>query len=188
VFGEAIAILAGDALFALGFETLARQPGEASRVNAALRLMARAAGSDGLVGGEVEDVLAEGAPADPARLQFIHSRKTGALFAAACEIGALLGGGTDQQVASLREFGRCVGLAFQITDDLLNELSSVDALGKAAGSDRARSKATYPATHGIQAARDAANEAVANAKSEASWARNASVLAAFASFSVQRLR
>jgi geranylgeranyl diphosphate synthase type II len=162
-FGEAMAILAGDALFALAFQTLSSASGPCEKVNFALRRLAQATGSDGLVGGEVMDVLAEGLRVDAAALDFIHTRKTGALIAASCEIGGALAGGTDRQVEALAAYGRHVGLAFQIADDLLNELSTAEKLGKAAGSDRARQKATYPALYGVDRAREAAQSHVARA-------------------------
>lgn len=152
-FGEGIALLAGDALFALAFEILGSLEAPPQVVVQALRCLSHASGSDGLVGGEVMDVVSEGKQPDEATLAFIHSRKTGALIAASCEIGGLLGGGDAEQIHALRRYGVHVGLAFQIADDLLNELSTPEALGKAAGSDRARGKATYPALHGIEEAR-----------------------------------
>lgn len=161
-YGEGIALLAGDALFARAFEILGGLDAPAHAVVRALRCLARASGSDGLVGGEVMDVISEGRRPDEKTLTFIHSRKTGALIAAACEIGGLLGGGDDEQIRALRTYGLHVGLAFQIADDLLNELSTPEALGKAAGSDRARGKATFPALHGVdEARRRAADEAEA---------------------------
>jgi geranylgeranyl diphosphate synthase type II len=159
-FGEAMALLAGDALFSLAFQVLASAGEQPGRVLRAVRRLAEATGSDGLVGGEVMDVLAEGCEVDADTLEFIHTRKTGALIAAACEIGALLGGGSDDQVAALRSYGEHLGLAFQIADDILNEESTAEELGKAAGSDRARKKATYPSLHGAEGARKAADEHV----------------------------
>ena len=156
-FGEAMALLAGDALFSLAFQVLASARGPLESVLAAVRKLAQATGSDGLVGGEVMDVLAEGRGVDADTLEFIHIRKTGALIAAACQIGALLGGGSPEQVDTLRDYGEHLGLAFQIADDLLNEQSTPEQLGKAAGSDRARNKATYPALHGVAGARKAAD-------------------------------
>lgn len=162
-FGEAIAILAGDALFALAFETLSKSPAPPERVVAALKCLATASGSNGLVGGETVDIQSEGTPIEPSTLEYIHSRKTGALMSAACEIGGLIGGGSPEEVANLKLYGQEVGLAFQIADDLLNELSTTEALGKATGTDRAREKATYPAMHGITASREAARDAVERA-------------------------
>ncbi|MHB8637372.1 MAG: polyprenyl synthetase family protein [Fimbriimonadaceae bacterium] len=158
-FGEAVAILAGDALFALAFEVLALCAAPPDRVVQALRRLAKATGSDGLVGGETVDILSEGQPASRTTVEFIHARKTGALIAAACEIGGILGGGTALEVEALRVFGSEVGLAFQIADDVLNETGTSVELGKAAGSDRHREKATYPAVFGIEAARAASHDA-----------------------------
>lgn len=156
-FGEAMAILAGDALFALAFEVLSSCSAPADRLLQASRILSRAVGSDGLVGGEVVDVLSEGCDVDQQTLEFIHTRKTGALIAAACEIGGLLGGGSATQVQALRCYGEHIGLAFQIADDLLNELSTAEQLGKAVGTDRERKKATYPALHGLDEARNQAH-------------------------------
>lgn len=155
-FGEAVAILAGDALFALAFEVLSRCDAPADRVVSAIRCLTHATGSDGLVGGETIDILSEGEPPTAETVEFIHARKTGSLIAAACDIGATLGGGSDAQIAALRAFGADVGLAFQIADDVLNETSTAEQLGKAAGSDRDRHKATYPAVYGLAEAQVAA--------------------------------
>jgi geranylgeranyl diphosphate synthase type II len=157
-FGEAMAILAGDALFALAFEVLSSGNAPADRLLQASRILSRAVGSDGLVGGEVVDVISEGQDVDHSTLEFIHTRKTGALIAAACEIGGLLGGGSPAQVQALRCYGEHIGLAFQIADDLLNELSTAEQLGKAVGTDRERKKATYPALHGLDEARSQAQK------------------------------
>lgn len=184
-FGEALAILAGDALFALAFQTLAGVSMD-SRIVA---ILAMATGSDGLVGGEVADVLSEGAPVSMESIQFIHARKTGALIAASCEIGGLLAGATAEQGRRLRAFGSQVGLAFQITDDLLNELSSADVLGKTAGSDKGRNKATYPSFFGVGASKRAAVEHVEKGITElGEMPHGTASLAALARYSVQRLR
>ncbi|MCW5943096.1 MAG: polyprenyl synthetase family protein [Fimbriimonadaceae bacterium] len=163
VYGEALAILAGDALFARSLEVLAGIAAQDSVRVRSVSLLTRAAGSDGLVGGEVLDVLSEGRDVDAETLRFIHSRKTGALIAAACQIGGLLGGGSEAQVQALGAFATDIGLAFQIADDLLNVLSTADALGKSTGSDRERAKATYPALYGVQRSREIADEAVVRA-------------------------
>lgn len=189
-FGEALAILAGDALFALAFDTLASVEGsEPKKVLRAVQVLAQAAGSDGLVGGEVADVLSEGKKPEPATVAFIHSRKTGALISASCEIGGLLGGGSETEIECLRDFGQEIGLAFQIADDLLNELSTAETLGKSAGSDRARQKATYPALYGVEDSRQAAFEAVERGLAciEGLHADRAK-LAALGRYAVERLR
>lgn len=186
-FGEAIAILAGDALFALAFEVLSKMDAPADRIARSLSSLASSCGSGGLVGGETVDVLSEGKPVEHEILHYIHSHKTGALMSASCEIGALLGGGTPEEVAALREYGKEVGLAFQIADDLLNELSTAEALGKAAGSDRARAKATYPALHGITASREAASAAVDRAFEQLDGIENPSTLVNLARYAVERV-
>jgi geranylgeranyl diphosphate synthase type II len=155
-FGEAMALLAGDALFSLAFEVMANVDAPSDRVLDSVRSLAKATGSEGLVGGEVMDVLAEGRLVSEEWLEAIHQRKTGALIAATCEIGGLLGGGSPDQVRHLRKFGEKIGLAFQIVDDMLNESSTAEQLGKAAGSDRERQKATYPGMHGMVGAARAA--------------------------------
>jgi geranylgeranyl diphosphate synthase, type II len=154
-FGEGIAILAGDALFALAFEAILSAPVAPARC---AQILARASGSGGLVGGEVIDILTEGQPFDEATLRLIHSRKTGALIAAACEIGAIIGGADDQLVAQIRAYGEHIGLAFQVADDILNETSTAEELGKSAGSDREREKATYPALFGLEESKRMASD------------------------------
>jgi geranylgeranyl diphosphate synthase type II len=155
-FGEATAILAGDALFSLAFETLASLSRPPEQVVQAIRSLTRATGSDGLVAGEAMDLLSEGKPVELETLAAIHRMKTGALIAGSCEIGAIFGGGTSDQISALGEYGQQIGLAFQIADDLLNETSTPEQLGKAAGSDRERQKMTYPALFGIEGSRSAA--------------------------------
>lgn len=187
VYGEAIAVLAGDALFALALEVLATMDASPEVRVRALQILTRAAGSDGLVGGEVVDVEAEGSEPDADTLHYIHTRKTGALMAASCEIGALVGGGSPEQVAALGRFGLDLGLAFQIADDLLNELGSEDQLGKAAGSDRARGKATYPALYGVERSREMARQTVDDAIRELGTVRDTGLLRGLAEFSIERV-
>ena len=186
-FGEAIAILAGDALFSLAFDTLARGPWSADQRVRAIRSLTKATGSDGLVGGETIDILSEGKSIDPDTLRLIHSRKTGALIASSCEIGAILAGANEAQSSSLYEYGRSIGLAFQIADDLLNETSTAEQLGKAAGSDRERGKATYPALFGIELSRKVAFEAVETGICHLSGIPYRSFLEDLAQYSVERL-
>ena len=146
-YGEAIALLAGDALIALAFEELARLRARgvpAARVAEAVRLMARASGSRELIGGQVLDLEAERVRARASRVRAIHERKTGALLAAALELGALVAGAGPARRRAFARLGRSLGLAFQIHDDLLNRRSSLRRLGKRAGTDDARRKATWP--------------------------------------------
>jgi geranylgeranyl diphosphate synthase type II len=165
-FGEAIAILAGDALLTLAFETIATTPTAAERRVAMLREVAASAGTiNGMVGGQVADLEAESASAGPEMLEYIHRSKTAALIRAAVLSGARCAGAGEEDVARLRRFGEKIGWAFQVTDDILDVEESSAALGKTAGKDAAQQKATYPSIYGLekshQIARDLANQAIA---------------------------
>ena len=154
-FGEALGILAGDALLAFAFEELTRleRAGlNAARVIEASRRLAHAAGGEELVAGQALDVAAEGRRATRAEVESIHARKTGALLGAALALGALVGGADAARVRAFDRAGRQLGLAFQIQDDLLNAGSSLARLGKRAGTDAARGKATYPGAVGRERA------------------------------------
>lgn len=187
-YGEAMAILAGDALFALAFQALASSPQSPDRVVEAVLKLTIASGSNGLVGGEVADVQSEGKAPDADTLEFIHSRKTGALIAASCEIGGILGGGASSQVFGLKGYGERIGLAFQIADDILNETSTPDQLGKAAGSDRERRKATFPSLYGLEESRRRADQAIEDALAALKKAGIASeMLSELARYAVERL-
>jgi geranylgeranyl diphosphate synthase type II len=159
VYGEAGAILAGDGLLTFAFELLSSPEfafaPEKSRLQV-VNLIARAAGSLGMVGGQALDIACEGKEIDFATLQFIHSHKTGALITAAVQAGAVLGGAGPEQLKTLTGYGEKIGLTFQIVDDLLNVEGTLEQLGKAAGSDAAREKATYPAFFGVEATREKA--------------------------------
>ena len=181
VFGEALAILAGDALFATAFEAIART-GSVRTVE----LLARASGPYGLVGGEVMDVEAEGRSIGLDALRIIHQRKTGALISASCEIGAVLAGATDAVLSQIRSFAEEVGIAFQIADDILNETSTSSQLGKSAGSDKMRLKATYPAVVGLAESRVQAERHLKNAANAVSTL-GANDLLLLARYSVDRL-
>ncbi len=155
-YGEAMGVLAGDALLAFAFEELAKLADlgvAADRVVRAVTVLATAAGSRELVGGQVLDLDAEGRRATGAAVRAIHSRKTGALIAASLVLGGIAGGGGTAAIDSLERLGRELGLAFQIHDDLLNRGSSLARLGKRAGTDDARGKATYPRAVGEERAR-----------------------------------
>ncbi len=187
-YGEAIAILAGDALFSLAFHTMTGLTSPPERVVKAIRSLTRATGSDGLVAGEAMDLLSEGKPVELETLIAIHRMKTGALISASCEIGAILGGGSASQIEALREYGEQIGLAFQIADDLLNETSTPEQLGKAAGSDRERQKMTYPALYGLEGSRNAALRAAERGiECLQSVQDTGGILEALARFSVERL-
>ena len=161
VFGEAIAILAGDGLLTEAFKLMAN-PAFAAGVDPAARLaviseIATCAGSYGMVGGQVVDMESEGKPGmDLPTVQYIHTHKTGALIKASVVAGALLGGADDRQLAAIRRYGEAAGLAFQIADDILDIEGTTEEIGKDAGSDEARGKATYPAVMGLAAAKQEA--------------------------------
>lgn len=168
VFGEAGAILAGDGLLTFAFELLSTPGWETPSAEDRLRIISiisRAAGPVGMVGGQFLDLENEGKDVEFATLRDIHSRKTGALITASIQTGAILGNGSAEQYDALSEYGEKIGLAFQIVDDLLNVEGTREQLGKAAGSDAARRKATYPALFGVEEtrimAKTAVNEAVA---------------------------
>ncbi|MFM9872915.1 MAG: polyprenyl synthetase family protein [Fimbriimonadaceae bacterium] len=163
IYGEAMAILAGDALFALAFEVVSLCNPDPAKTAACVRALAHSTGSHGLVGGEVLDILSEGVEGDMALLQTIHARKTGALLGACCEIGGILGGANGDLWVVLREFGQKVGLAFQVADDVLNETSTAEQLGKAVGSDSELNKLTYPRLIGLEQSKTLANTIVSEA-------------------------
>ena len=166
VFGEALAILAGDALLTLAFRLLADNvPATSSgpRLRDVLVEIADAAGSSGMVGGQVADIECEGKPADAEMVDYIHTHKTAALIRASIRAGAILSGATPAQLHGLGVVGGALGLAFQIMDDILDVTATTEELGKTAGKDQAQQKATDPAVHGIEASRRRAQALVAEA-------------------------
>lgn len=156
-FDEATAILAGDALLTLAFETLASRPAICAEV-------ARAIGSRGMIAGQIMDLEAEGSSPDARALERIHRLKTGALIRASVACGGLEAGASGQVAEALARYGEAVGLAFQIVDDLLDVEGSTAALGKTAGSDARARKATFPSVLGIQESRRRAAAAVEQAR------------------------
>ena len=164
VFGEAIAILAGDALLTEAFRlacnaemTVKLEPRSILQASSEL---AHAAGSQGMVGGQTMDITSEGQDAEPAILDYIHAHKTGALIRASVRTGAILSGARSGLLERFSRFGEALGLAFQIRDDLLNVEGDRERLGKAVGTDASRGKVTYPAFHGIERTRLHLNELV----------------------------
>ncbi len=150
-FGEAIALLAGDALLTLAFEVLCLCP---ERVVAKLvHELARAAGTMGMVGGQVADIEWAGKEMEFPTLEYIHSHKTGALITAAVRMGAIIGGADEATLKSLTGYGHCLGLAFQISDDIIDVESDSSITGKDSGTDAALSKATYPRFFGVAESR-----------------------------------
>src|SRR5438270_1279366 len=150
-FGEAAAILAGDALLTLAFETISATPIAPAQSVAIVKEVAAAAGTvNGMVGGQVADLEAERQRVEPQMLEYIHRSKTAALIRASVTAGALCAGADQEHVARLRRFGETIGWAFQVTDDILDVEESSAALGKTAGKDFAQQKATYPAVYGLE--------------------------------------
>ena len=163
--GEAGAILAGDGLLTFAFELLARPAAAISTTTQVkiIRLVAEAAGPLGMVGGQALDIAGENSSYPFEHLQTIHRSKTGALIRCAVQAGALVGGARHEQMEQLTSYGEAIGLAFQIVDDLLDATSTTEVLGKSAGSDKIRGKATYPAFFGIEKTRNLARNAVEQA-------------------------
>jgi len=164
-FGEAIAILAGDALLTLAFQVLAELPRTPADVRVTLIAeLARAAGtSGGMIGGQVADLEAAAGGISPQCLEAMHRAKTAALFRAAVSLGALAAEAEPAQQAAITRFGECAGLAFQIADDILDVESSLEDLGKTAGKDALQKKATYPALYGVERSRQIAEEFIQEA-------------------------
>jgi geranylgeranyl diphosphate synthase, type II len=166
-FGEAIAILAGDGLLTLAFETIGASPVAAERRVAMLTEISTAAGTvNGMVGGQVADIESEGQKVGPHILEYIHRSKTAALIRASITAGALSPGAADEDVKRLRRFGETIGWAFQVTDDILDVEESSAALGKTAGKDIAQQKATYPAVYGLEKSHEIAKELATKAIDE----------------------
>lgn len=149
-FGEAIAILAGDALQTYAYEVLSKLACPAEARVKIIEEIAHGTGTvEGMIGGQVMDLEAENTRADAKTVEFIHRSKTGALITASLVTGGIYAGGTPTEIQRLRDFGRAIGFAFQIVDDVLDVTQSSDQLGKTAGKDTASDKATYPAVFGI---------------------------------------
>ncbi|MBI5832142.1 MAG: polyprenyl synthetase family protein [Armatimonadetes bacterium] len=192
-FDEATALLAGDALLTLAFfltATNARQPGIGpDRAAQATAELAEAAGAPGMVGGQMLDLMSEGTKPTAELVETIHLKKTTALLTAAVVCGAILGGGSEAQIAAFRRYGRGMGLAFQIVDDILDLVGDEAALGKPVGSDLDHEKATWPALFGIEASRAVAQELVEDALAAlAEFGPEAEPLRMLARFVVERDR
>jgi len=197
VFGEAMAILAGDALLTLAFEVLTSaspveptgQVEDGALAAALVSELAKAAGHAAIVAGQVADILAQGAEPSAELLDYIHRNKTGALIRGAVRMGALSAGASQEQLQALGTFGECTGLAFQIADDILDATSSPEELGKTTRKDPARGKLTYPGLVGLEKARETADGLVEEAiASLAPFGREARFLEELARFVVLRKR
>ena len=164
VFGEALAILAGDALLTQAFEVILRQQGVSAEVLVqVLKEMSIAAGPNGMVGGQVIDMLSEGKRISMEELRKMHMAKTGALFRAAIRSGAILGGASEAKLAALTTYADCFGLAFQITDDILDVVGDEAVIGKPVGSDERNEKSTYVTLTSLEEAKKLAADTVQQA-------------------------
>jgi len=166
VFGEAIAILAGDGLLTEAFRLMTIRPGKDDSASDdglvldLIREVAQAAGVLGMVGGQVVDIESEGKAVDLPTVQYIHTRKTGAMILASVRVGAKLGGAKEPVLRTLSRYGESLGLAFQIADDILNVEGQAALMGKQAGSDRVKGKATYPSVLGVEESKRRSKELV----------------------------
>ncbi|KAJ6413094.1 hypothetical protein OIU84_005997 [Salix udensis] len=167
VFGEDVAVLAGDALLAFAFEYIAVYTLNVSplRIVRAVAELAKAIGAEGLVAGQVVDICSEGlSEVGLEQLEYIHVHKTAKLLEGAVVLGAILGGGTDEEVEKLRRYARSIGLLFQVVDDILDVTKSSQELGKTAGKDLVADKVTYPKLMGIEKSREFAEKLLNDAK------------------------
>jgi geranylgeranyl diphosphate synthase type II len=187
-FGEATAILAGDGLLTLAFQTIGRGSTSAERTMAILEEISSAAGTvNGMVGGQVADLENEGKHIAPETLEYIHRAKTAALIRASVAAGAISAGAGITDVARLRRFGETIGWAFQVTDDILDVEESSAALGKTAGKDVAQQKATYPSVYGLAKSHEIAAKLADDAIAElSSYGDRGARLRALAEFLVHR--
>ncbi len=164
VYGEGIAVLAGDSLLTYAFETMLSQEGvDPKTLLKVVKEIAAAAGPEGMVGGQVIDMESEGKAVSFDTLQQMHRAKTGALFRAAVRAGAILGGASEEEVEALTVYAEKFGLAFQITDDILDVIGSAEAIGKPVGSDLKNNKSTYVTLHSVEIAQQMAKETVTDA-------------------------
>ena len=193
VYGEGVAVLAGDALLTYAFEHIATQTpqgsngAEAQQILKVVALLGRAVGAEGLVGGQVVDLASEGTIVDEETLTFIHMHKTAALLEVSVTSGAILAGASQSVVERLRRYAQRIGLAFQIVDDVLDITSTPEALGKSIGKDIAAQKATYPSLWGLEESQRKADQLVADAIAELSeFGDGAQPLIAIAQFITAR--
>ncbi len=154
-FDEATAVLAGDALLTYAFQLLSRHYSEPAETGLRLiQILSETAGSERLIGGQMEDILGEERSLSEDELDFIHLNKTSALIEASLEMGATIGGANHEQIEAVRSYGRCIGLGFQIVDDILDATSDSQTMGKTVGADAASNKSTYVSIHGLEKSRE----------------------------------
>ena len=188
VFGEALAILAGDALLTMAFEIIATDKNVAAETKVKIITeMSKAAGAEGMVGGQVIGMQSENKKIDIQTLKQMHAAKTGALFCAAIRSGAILAGADEKQLANLTEYARQFGLAFQITDDILDVVGDEKTIGKPVGSDEKNHKSTYVTLGSLESAKALAQEAVDKAKASlVDFGENAEFLRALVDYLITR--
>lgn len=188
VFGEALAILAGDALLTMAFEIIATDKNVAAETKVKIITeMSKAAGAEGMVGGQVIDMQSENKKIDIQTLKQMHAAKTGALFCAAIRSGAILAGADEKQLANLTEYARQFGLAFQITDDILDVVGDEKTIGKPVGSDEKNHKSTYVTLGSLESAKALVQEAVDKAKASlVDFGENAEFLRALVDYLITR--
>jgi geranylgeranyl diphosphate synthase type II len=192
-FDEAAAILAGDALLTMAFEILASVPFEntdqAAKWLQIIRIIAVAAGSRGMIQGQMLDIAAEGRKLDVRELESMHTLKTGALIVASLQCGALLAEADKTQLSFLETYARNIGLAFQVADDILNVEGNPEVMGKAVGTDRLNKKNTYPALLGLDASKQFAQKLIRNAlQALETFDNKAEPLRAMAAYIIERKR
>ena len=186
-YGEATAILAGDALLALAFELIARHVSAAARAAALVSELARGAGWSGMIGGQMADILGETKPPSREQVEYIHVKKTASLFEIACRMGAIAADADQPAIEVAGRYGHWLGRAFQIADDLLDVTATVGQMGKGIAKDAAAGKQTFPAAVGLEQSRVAARHAVHNAIDVLdAFGQPADDLRALANYVVQR--
>ncbi|MBF0345820.1 MAG: polyprenyl synthetase family protein [Nitrospirae bacterium] len=164
VYGEAIAILAGDGLLTEAFHMFSRSDKVSqTALLTAIKELSSAAGLYGMVAGQAMDIISEGKSADSKTLEFIHRNKTAALIRASVRLGGILSETDEQTLDAINQYGENIGLAFQVVDDILDIIGTTEELGKPKGSDDSKHKMTYPALYGIERSRDIASELISNA-------------------------
>ena len=189
VFGEAIALLAGDGLLTEAFSLMSRKHKKLSPTKALLSIqeIAKAAGISGMVGGQVVDFQSQGKKVDKKTIEYIHNSKTGALILASVRVGAIIGEGDKKALDALTKYGKAIGLCFQVMDDILDIEGDQEILGKDIGSDIEKEKATYPAVFGMESSKDKVKELLDEAITALdSFDKNAEPLREIARFIVKR--
>lgn len=189
VFGEDIALMAGDALFAEAFKLISQlqTASQSAKIIEVIREIAQASGAAGMVGGQVVDMISSGKKVDLKTIEYIHAHKTGQLIRASARCGAILAEASEEEKAAITRYAEHLGLAFQITDDILDETGSLKELGKKPGADKRGKKVTYPAVIGLDQSKKEAERRITEAKKTlASLSVDASELENLADFVLER--